>query len=196
MAESETFRIQWRGTKKGPWDLAAIKSALKAGDVHSMYQIEAGGQWQPLRDFLEVRQAKERTGRTAADVPAKHEQHEASSGSGRSVPPEMHTVNLELRPALWPPLYYDRPLKRSHNSMLRSPVFTRQTRQKLVEPTSKSDEAEPDSAVKTEHMEWKHVGMAMLFLLGIAAAGFGSYYCVQALRPSAHGSKTTPNSYP
>ena len=53
MSSPEQFHLQWRGGRYGPWDLAAIREALNSGSIHSLYQIHAGGKWQPLRDFLE-----------------------------------------------------------------------------------------------------------------------------------------------
>jgi hypothetical protein len=53
MSASGQFHLQWRGQRYGPWDLAAIREALGKGTIHSLYQIHTGGQWQPLREFLE-----------------------------------------------------------------------------------------------------------------------------------------------
>jgi len=52
MSLPELYTLQWRGTTKGPLTLGAIKNALAAGEIHSLYQIHTQTGWQPLRDFL------------------------------------------------------------------------------------------------------------------------------------------------
>ena len=80
---SETF------TFTAPWNLAAIKEALKSGDIHSLYQIEADGRQQPLRDFLE---ALESSGcATAKEGWAPHQRPGTTPGQ-EGLPPRATTA--------------------------------------------------------------------------------------------------------
>jgi hypothetical protein len=60
MYTSETYTVQWRGVKKGPWNLAGLKAALHSGEINSMYQVQVGGgQWTLLREFMEAQESRE-----------------------------------------------------------------------------------------------------------------------------------------
>lgn len=53
MSTDETYFLQWKGRRLGPWTLDEIENALRSDEVHSLYQIHAQGAWRPLREFLE-----------------------------------------------------------------------------------------------------------------------------------------------
>lgn len=144
MTDLAQYYLQWRGGKQGPWDLATIRTALRSGEIHSMYQIEAAGQWLPLREFLESRQAKGRTS-------SPNTEPQATSSS-------QNAAGLQ--------------------SPLRSELLR----------TEFSQAARPD------HMEWRHVGIAVLMLLGIAVGGFGSCAIVKAVSAPASETKTASDS--
>ncbi|MEN3940081.1 DUF4190 domain-containing protein [Prosthecobacter sp. SYSU 5D2] len=90
MNASGQFHLQWRGQRFGPWDLAEIREALKNGTIHSLYQIHAGGQWQPLRDFLD---SLPRPAEASKVKPEVRPQETAEETSGD---------NLEDKPAVQP----------------------------------------------------------------------------------------------
>lgn len=138
MTDPEQFCLQWRGSQKGPWDLATIREALRAGDIHSMYQIDAGGHWQPLRDFLENSQTPERN----------------------SLP---------------------QPVRRYAPEM-----------QEPEQPANTHSRGSLPS--RSDRMDWKHVGVALILLLTIAAGGYGSYAIVKAISaPSFEIKASTDN---
>lgn len=144
MTDLTPYYLQWRGGKQGPWSLAAIQAALRSGEIHSMYQIEVAGQWLPLRDFLESRQAKGWASSPSTEPQATSPAPNEPCRQSPSYSPELRT--------------------------------------------------EFPQTVRTDHMEWRHVGIAVLMLLGIAAGGFGSCAIVKAVAAPAGEAKTASDS--
>ena len=50
---ADLYTLEWRGKRTQPMSMEMIRAALEAGDIHSMYQIQEGGRWRLLRDFLD-----------------------------------------------------------------------------------------------------------------------------------------------
>lgn len=144
MADQAQYFVQWRGGKQGPWDLTTIRAALRSGEIHSMYQIESGGQWQPLREFLE--------GQPTTNI-------ESSWTTEPSAAPQV-----------------------PHEQEMQNSWRSHRLRSKLSQ------------AARSEHMEWRHVGIALLLLLGIAAGGFGSCAIVKAVTAPAVEGKSASAS--
>ena len=51
--DTESYTLEWRGRQTEPMSLHAIREALEAGDIHTMYKVNERGKWRLLRDFLE-----------------------------------------------------------------------------------------------------------------------------------------------
>lgn len=51
--DTESYTLEWRGRHTEPMSLNAIREALEAGDIHTMYKVNERGKWRLLRDFLE-----------------------------------------------------------------------------------------------------------------------------------------------
>lgn len=200
MTDSDTYKLQWRGGKKGPWALGEIQSALKSGDVHSLYQIEVDGQWQLLREFLDVLHVK---------------QKEAARQS--NLRPARPAGIRKLDP--WPsPPECVQPCSSNGASHVRAPMipesslpYTRNKKPSLY-PTrgrakhhldTAADSANGEySSDMTYHsfprpegsqMEWRHVGLAVLLLLSIVFGGIGSYAIVKMISAPTIQSRSYPN---
>ena len=52
--------ISWQGQVTGPYSLKDIQNLLKLGKIHSLYKVQAEGQWILLRDHLAVLEKKSR----------------------------------------------------------------------------------------------------------------------------------------
>ncbi len=204
MTDTEQYFIQWRGSKKGPWDLAAIKEALKSGDIHSLYQIEADGRQQPLREFLEALDKKEK--QAARSIEDQQQKENAQQRQvGMKLPPPVPLRGprrpLEEITSQRVPLYPDRSAGRSRTKTMRP----------MPNPGLKSISFDDDDLRKNGQeeessfmnpgslsgqsvvgLEWRHVGMALLLLLGIVAAGIGSYAIVKMISaPTPETSSST-----
>ncbi|MFN0077597.1 MAG: hypothetical protein ACKVY0_14090 [Prosthecobacter sp.] len=200
MADLEQYHLQWRGIKKGPWNLAAITAALKSGDIHSMHQIEIDGQWQPLRDFLEARQTREKEASRSAGPPvsAAMPDEQTPNGEKLRMPPPV-PLRAQQHPGKltkWSPLLPDRAQKQSRRTTMRPLPFPGQNHaHDVTSQPSEELSPEPPPVFGSDHMEWKHVGTALLFLLGIVAAGFGSYAIIQAVSAPAVEAKRVMHSH-
>lgn len=95
MSDSEKYHLQWKGQSYGPWDLPAIRQALATGSIHSLYQIHAGGKWQPLRDFLE---------NLPREVPAIRQAVEAPPQPAAAAVKPVHELAPVRQPGQPPPL--------------------------------------------------------------------------------------------
>jgi S1-C subfamily serine protease len=51
---SEVYKLMWRGRELGPLSLDEIRRGLALAELNTMYQVQVGGIWIPLRDFLET----------------------------------------------------------------------------------------------------------------------------------------------
>jgi len=77
----EKLHLQWRGRPVGPWTYEQVQTALQSGEIHSMYQIQSGGEWQPLREYVERREAANLEKRAAEMIAARVEQQRAAEKS-------------------------------------------------------------------------------------------------------------------
>ncbi|MFO1485426.1 MAG: hypothetical protein U1F71_18840 [Verrucomicrobiaceae bacterium] len=201
MAGNNTYHLQWRGSKKGPLDLAAVKEALKSGDVHSMYQIEVDGQWQLLREFMDALHAREKeAARTTAQQAASMEPLQEGQRRPPPVPLRGQQRPFNTTTITRPAMIIDSSLRNSRNkrSVLvpQHSVLSRTGQNdEDMQPLMEADPSLPDYIVSSSrsgagHMEWRHVGMAFLLLLSIVAAGFGSYAIVKVISAPAITSRS------
>lgn len=179
MTDSDQYELQWRGGKKGPWTLGEIHSALKSGDVHSLYQIEVDGQWQPLREFLDVVHVKQKE--AARQSMPRSDQPEGI----RKMEPRLPAAEpVRDKTTGLPPLY---PIKGRTKYL---PDATSGS----ADHSHSSDMAHPSLPRSGEsQMEWRHVGMAFLLLLSIVAGGIGSYAIVKMLSAPTIQSRSSTN---
>jgi hypothetical protein len=82
MSHPQRYFVQWHGRTQGPWTLGRLKSALQAGEINSMYQVQTDGGWLALRDFLES-QAPRDTENTVLDEQAAAKQFETVAKAAR-----------------------------------------------------------------------------------------------------------------
>ncbi len=70
---SPPLHLRWKGQVSGPHTLEEVRALLSAGQVSRMHQVEQGGQWRPLDEYLREREEFERT---HAAENARHEELE------------------------------------------------------------------------------------------------------------------------
>jgi len=58
-AAEPAFFIAWKGANSGPFTLAQIREKLSSGEVSRMHQIQTGGRWLSLDEFLAKHEASE-----------------------------------------------------------------------------------------------------------------------------------------
>lgn len=190
MSDSTQFQLQWRGSKKGPLDLPAIKEALKSGDIHSMHQIEVDGEWQTLRDFIEAEYLRDKAAAREASKIAKWPDPQRQENSRPPIPMPLRRGARPLEDVI--PKYQrvsGSVLRRSRRSsslptvdgLADSAMNAVDERDDLLRPSSQSGSG-------AGSLEWRHIGMALLLLASIVAAGFGSFAIVKVLTtPAVHG---------
>jgi hypothetical protein len=61
-----SHQLRWKGQVTGPHTLEDIRALLAAGQVSRMHQIEHGGQWRPLDEFLRETEESDRSLSAAA----------------------------------------------------------------------------------------------------------------------------------
>lgn len=199
MTDSDTYKLQWRGGKKGPWTLGEIHAALKSGDIHSLYQIEVDGQWQLLREFLDVLHVKQKEAARRTNM-----RHAQPTGirkiDPRATPPECEQpcppddASLVRAPMMpesslpparnkTPTLYPIKGRAKHHLDASAAPVDG-----EYASDLTYSSFQRPEGG----HMEWRHVGMAFLLLLSIVFGGIGSYAIVKMISAPAIQSRAYP----
>lgn len=82
MSHPQRYFVQWHGRTQGPWTLGCLKSALQAGEINSMYQVQTDRGWLALRDFLES-QAPRDTENTVLDEQTAAKQFETVAKAAR-----------------------------------------------------------------------------------------------------------------
>ena len=55
-----TFLLRWKGVESGPFSLAEIGERLANGEISRLHQVQVGGSWKLLDDFLEQHPIEER----------------------------------------------------------------------------------------------------------------------------------------
>lgn len=147
MSTSETYTVQWRGVKKGPWNLGGLKAALHSGEINSMYQVQVeGGQWTLLREFMEAQESREEEeAKASADQSAQlradaARQQAAYEGQVRNLEESLRQVQQDAREAAreaaatpspvavpmgWPmPVYMPMPARRTCGMAIASFVLS------------------------------------------------------------------------
>lgn len=189
MSDSTQFQLRWRGSHKGPLNLPAIKEALKSGDIHSMHQIEVDGEWLTLRDFLEAEYLREKSAAREASKIAKWPGPQRPENSRPPIPMPLRRGARPLEDVI--PKY-----QRVSGSVLRRsrrasslPTVDGMTDGGAGTVDESDDILRPHSqGGSAGALEWRHVGMALLLLASIIAAGFGSFAIVKVLTtPAVHG---------
>ena len=82
MSHPQRYFVQWHGRTQGPWTLGRLKSALQAGEINSMYQVQTDGGWLALRDFLESQDPRD-TENIVLDEQAAAKQFETVAKAAR-----------------------------------------------------------------------------------------------------------------
>jgi hypothetical protein len=59
--------IHWRGRQEGPLPIGTIEDKLARGEIGLLHEVYASGQWIPLRDFLDRREAAREAARIAKE---------------------------------------------------------------------------------------------------------------------------------
>jgi hypothetical protein len=50
---TESYLLRWRGRQEGPYPLEALREMLEAGRIGLMHEIQVGGHWTTVDDFLQ-----------------------------------------------------------------------------------------------------------------------------------------------
>lgn len=190
MSDSPQFQLQWRGSRKGPLDLPAIKEALKSGDLHSMYQIDVDGEWQTLRDFLEAEYVREKAAAREASKIAKWPAPQRRENSRPQIPMPLRRSARPLDEVI--PKYQrvgaSRLRRSRHSSTLPNVDGLSVISPGTIDEHDDTPRSHSSSGSGVHSLEWRHIGMALLLLASIVAAGFGSFAIVKVLTtPAVHG---------
>ena len=101
MAE-EQYLLLWKGRQIGPFNAGQIREKLSAGDINRMHQINVGGRWQILDDYLEKLRGTESEVRRAEQQEAREaeikRQFEARSNEESARPGEERSALSHLIP--------------------------------------------------------------------------------------------------
>jgi len=97
MPEESFFTVQWRGTTKGPWNLATLRAALDAGEINSLYQVKVNDQWVLLRDFLETEENRQaQAARLATQFASQQAERAAQAMTQAAQEREAYQARLEF----------------------------------------------------------------------------------------------------
>jgi hypothetical protein len=73
-AAEPQFFIAWKGANMGPFTLAQIQEKLAAGEVSRMHQVQVGGRWLSVDEFLSKHESSERQAAKAKEAQAKSQE--------------------------------------------------------------------------------------------------------------------------
>jgi S1-C subfamily serine protease len=87
----QRYILDWRGTQRGPWNIAEIETRLEAGEINSLYSIHVDGKWVVLREFLEQERtaaalARKQAQATAPKQSTSHLIQQTAQPTGRNSP--------------------------------------------------------------------------------------------------------------
>ncbi|HYF34146.1 MAG TPA: DUF4190 domain-containing protein [Prosthecobacter sp.] len=98
------FYLRWRGQQIGPWRWPHVRAALDSGEIHSLYQIQIAGEWQPLRDYLEHVEAQQAEAAGAARLRQDYEQRiAAEKAESAKLRRQLQTQPAPAQPPARPP---------------------------------------------------------------------------------------------
>ncbi len=136
----DTYYLQWRGQRLGPWTYEEVRAALLSGDIHSMHQIHVNNAWMLLRDFVEQQEStmlQQNALEIASEVERRREAEKAEAN--KSQLQKQHRDWKEgglIRPSPFPEI--------------NPPPFSRGTPKSLLESPDPSAPIEPE----TTRLSW------------------------------------------